>query len=244
MVPLGRLTVIPMAGAGSRFAQAGYQVPKPFIPVRQRTMVEWVIENLREPGDRFLLIMKRADVPFLAATGLPNRDDVAFAFVDGLTGGCPETLLKVRGWLDDPQCAVTIANCDQFVTYDRRQWRWATAAPCVGAVTMTFESQHPRHSYVRCEGDLVVECAEKRAISDRANVGVFHFRDGHMLVSHLDAMMRGGSRHHGESYLALVLNEFIADGIPVKEFPVYEFRGMGTPEELAENFDQIGADHD
>ena len=39
--------VIPMAGRGSRFASAGYTVPKPLIPVGGRPMIEWIIENIR-----------------------------------------------------------------------------------------------------------------------------------------------------------------------------------------------------
>ena len=39
--------VIPMAGRGSRFAQAGFTTPKPLIPVGGRPMIQWVIENIR-----------------------------------------------------------------------------------------------------------------------------------------------------------------------------------------------------
>src|SRR3954471_10466547 len=39
--------IIPMAGRGSRFADAGYTTPKPLIPVGGRAMIEWIIENIR-----------------------------------------------------------------------------------------------------------------------------------------------------------------------------------------------------
>jgi NDP-sugar pyrophosphorylase family protein len=39
--------VIPMAGRGSRFSKAGYELPKPLLPVQGRPMIEVVIENLR-----------------------------------------------------------------------------------------------------------------------------------------------------------------------------------------------------
>ena len=38
--------VIPMAGEGSRFKQAGYAKPKPFIDVLGKPMIVQVIENL------------------------------------------------------------------------------------------------------------------------------------------------------------------------------------------------------
>ena len=38
--------VIPMAGRGSRFADNGYELPKPLIPVHGIPMIELVIKNL------------------------------------------------------------------------------------------------------------------------------------------------------------------------------------------------------
>ena len=38
--------VIPMAGRGSRFSDAGYVDPKPLINVRKKAMIELVAENL------------------------------------------------------------------------------------------------------------------------------------------------------------------------------------------------------
>ena len=38
--------VIPMAGMGKRFADAGYKDPKPFIDVLGKPMIQHVIENL------------------------------------------------------------------------------------------------------------------------------------------------------------------------------------------------------
>lgn len=39
--------VIPMAGAGSRFAQAGYTFPKPLIEVKNKPMIQIIVDNLR-----------------------------------------------------------------------------------------------------------------------------------------------------------------------------------------------------
>ena len=38
--------VVPMAGAGSRFAVAGYAAPKPLIPVHSVPIIKVVIDNL------------------------------------------------------------------------------------------------------------------------------------------------------------------------------------------------------
>ena len=54
--------VIPMAGRGSRFSDAGYVDPKPLINVKNKAMIELVAENLRPKNtivDLFLFVRKK-----------------------------------------------------------------------------------------------------------------------------------------------------------------------------------------
>ncbi len=39
--------VLPIAGRGSRFADAGYSLPKPLIPVHGQPMIAAVVRNIR-----------------------------------------------------------------------------------------------------------------------------------------------------------------------------------------------------
>ena len=39
--------VLPIAGRGSRFAEAGFELPKPLIPVHRKPMIEVVVNNIR-----------------------------------------------------------------------------------------------------------------------------------------------------------------------------------------------------
>lgn len=55
--------VVPMAGAGSRFAVAGYADPKPLIPVHSVPMIKVVIDNLTPACEhRFIFICQAAHV--------------------------------------------------------------------------------------------------------------------------------------------------------------------------------------
>ena len=51
--------VIPMAGSGKRFVEAGYTKPKPFIDVLGESMILRVLNNLNYIGARFILIIRR-----------------------------------------------------------------------------------------------------------------------------------------------------------------------------------------
>ncbi len=44
--------VIPMAGRGSRFADAGYEIPKPLPPIHGVPMIEVVVRNLPRTSRR------------------------------------------------------------------------------------------------------------------------------------------------------------------------------------------------
>ena len=49
--------VIPMAGRGSRFTDAGYEMPKPLIDIYGHSMIEYVIKNMKPDFDhRFIFI--------------------------------------------------------------------------------------------------------------------------------------------------------------------------------------------
>src|SRR3954467_15103872 len=87
--------VIPMAGRGSRFAEAGYELPKPLLPIHGIPMIEAGVRNLvpSEPA-RFVFICQREH---LASHGFeaglrraaPGR---GIAAVHGGTAGAPPTL--------------------------------------------------------------------------------------------------------------------------------------------------------
>ena len=68
-----------MAGRGSRFAEAGYERPKPLIDVAGAPMIARVIDNLRVPGARTLLIARQdlADAePEFGALARRSRADI------------------------------------------------------------------------------------------------------------------------------------------------------------------------
>ncbi|NBT59917.1 HAD family hydrolase, partial [bacterium] len=110
--------VVPMAGLGSRFAEAGYSDPKPFIQVLGKPMIQWVIDNLASKNYRvhFNFIVNRAHLesfdlearldqlaPGCQIISVPNKTEGA---------ACTVLLALERIALDRP---LVIANSDQFV---------------------------------------------------------------------------------------------------------------------------------
>ena len=50
--------VIPMAGAGSRFKIAGYELPKPFIEFDNKMMIEHVLTSFSQMDAHFILVLQ------------------------------------------------------------------------------------------------------------------------------------------------------------------------------------------
>ena len=93
--------VIPMAGLGSRFQQAGYTVPKPLIDVRGRPMYAWAADSLPlEFASRliFILLSSQPEFPQLRADILRRyaKHNPIVLDVPALTAGQAITVLRAK----------------------------------------------------------------------------------------------------------------------------------------------------
>lgn len=85
------------------------------------------------------------------------------------------------------------------------------------AGVVTFESVHPRWSYVRLdEQGFVVETAEKRPISREAISGLYYFRRGKDFVEAAMRSIQKDSSVNGNFYIAPTLNELILQGKKIR----------------------------
>jgi NDP-sugar pyrophosphorylase family protein len=230
--------VIPMAGQGSRFAKAGYTKPKPFIDVAGRTMIETVMENLALEGARYILLARKEhiDAEAEAVARLKARGDVEIITLDGLTEGTACTVLHARELIDNTT-PLLIANCDQVVDFACK----AFVSDCLdrgldGSILCFHDAaRDPKWSFARTDArGLVVEVAEKLAISDLATVGLYLFREGADFVAGAVDMIARNERVNGEFYTCPVYNHLIRKGgrIGVHEIQASAMHGLGIPEDL------------
>jgi len=233
--------VIPMAGRGSRFASAGFSVPKPLIPVGGRPMIEWVIENVRPArAHRFIFLClaehldRYPEVPAELRRLCPGCEIVP---VRAVTEGAACTVLLAREFIES-DAPLMIANSDQIVELPIDEYLAAAEAPDVAGLIMTFWSDHPKWSYCRLRDDgTVSEVVEKQVVSNEATVGIYNFARGHDFVRAADAMIAADLRVNNEFYVAPCYNQLIAQGahiVTMKTGREYAgMHGLGLPEDLA-----------
>lgn len=232
--------VVPMAGRGSRFANAGFTIPKPLIPVGGRPMIQWIIENIRpNRAHQFTFIClaehleKNPEVPAELKRICPNCNIIP---VRAVTEGAACTVLLAREIINSDD-ALMIANSDQIVELDINDYLATGDAQNADGLIMTFWSDHPKWSYCRLRPDNTVsEVVEKQVVSNEATVGIYNFKRGKDFVRAAEQMIAKNLRVNNEFYVAPCYNQLIAEGAKVicaktgKEYA--GMYGLGIPEDL------------
>ncbi len=231
--------LIPMAGAGSRFAQQGYTFPKPLIEVEGKPMIEVVVKNLNIEANYIFLVQKehyeKYNLKYLLNLIAPNSKIVQ---VDGVTEGAACTTLLAKEYLDNDNPLV-IANSDQYIEWNSNECMYAFSADAIDGGILTFEAHHPKWSYAKLgEDGFVDEVAEKRVISDNATVGVYYWKKGSDYIKYAEQMIEKNVRVNNEFYVCPVFNEAIADGKKIRIKKIDKMWGIGTPEDLNYFLDQ------
>jgi HAD superfamily hydrolase (TIGR01509 family) len=225
--------LIPMAGAGSRFAQAGYTFPKPLIEVNGKPMIQVVVENLNIEAHYIFLVQKehyeKYNLKQLLNLIAPGCDIVQ---VDGITDGAARTTLLAKQYIDNNE-PLLMANSDQFVEWNSNETLYGFTADDIDGGIVTFKATHPKWSFARIDDDgFVAEVAEKKPISHNATVGIYYWKKGSDYIKYAEQMIEKNIRTNNEFYVCPVFNEAIEDNKKIKIKPIPRMWGIGTPEDL------------
>jgi HAD superfamily hydrolase (TIGR01509 family) len=225
--------VIPMAGYGSRFHQAGFTFPKPLIEVNGKPMIQTVVENLNVDARYHYIVQKehynKYHLKYLLNLITPNCEIIQ---VDGVTEGAACTVLLAENLLntDNP---LLIANSDQFLQWNSSEVLHGFQSEGIDGGIVTFTNTHPKWSFVRIDDNgFVSEVAEKKVISNMATVGIYYWKHGSDFVKYAKEMIENNIRTNNEFYIAPVFNEAIKDGKKIRATSVASMWGLGTPEDL------------
>ena len=227
--------LIPLAGAGSRFSKAGYKDPKPLINVAGKPMIQRVIENIGLIENEHIFIVQKAHMkkyPKMKEYLLSCIKNSVLVEIDSLTEGAACTTLLAKEHIDNDQ-PLFIANADQWVDWDPKHFQ--NYCKGLDGCIPYFLSDSPKHSYSRVDYSTgnITQVAEKQVISNFATVGMYYWAKGSEYVSCAEEMIKRNIRFNNEFYICPVYNILInSRGGVVKPYPIYEMRGMGTPEEL------------
>jgi len=229
----GLNVLIPMAGLGSRFKDAGYVFPKPLVEVDGKPMIQAVVESLRVNAKYTYIVQKehydKYNLSYLLNLITPECNIIQ---VEGITEGAAVTSLLAKEYINN-NSPLIMANSDQIVEWNSRQFIYDLMTNNADGGIATFKSTHPKWSYAKVDDNgLVTEVAEKKPISNIATVGIYYWKHGSDFVKYAEQMIHKNIRTNGEFYVCPVFNEAIADNKRIFTSDIKKMWGIGTPDDL------------
>lgn len=239
--------IIPMAGIGSRFTEAGYLLPKALIPVSGKPMITRVIEAL-PPAEKSIFIVRQEHIDQYGMDALIEQSlpKAIIIPVEKTTEGQACTAMLAMPHLE-PDDDMFIAACDNSFVYDEVAYKKLKADPTVDAIIWTFTHnklliQKPTAwGWVKLADDhlTIDDMSVKVPVSndpfnDHAVVATFYFKRADSFQAAYDLMVKENFR---------INNEFYVDSMPIFYnklgersvlFDVDLYVGWGKPQDLYE----------
>ena len=229
--------VIPMAGTGNRFKMAGFRLPKPFLNVNGKMMIERVLQGLHCPCAHYTLILQRKDfeqyVPRIQR--LENLYRVAFICVEQMTQGACCTALAAHDIINN-SIPVVFADSDNiFHGRTFQNFVQDCLARDLDGSLITFPSRKSYYSYVELDSHgFVTATHEKEPISTRAIAGAYMFARGCDFVTCAIDTLIYGKLSHNEYYMSNVYNVAVNRNFKIGVYDIseHDWSCVGTPELL------------
>jgi len=240
--------VVPMAGLGQRFANEGYSVTKPLIPVSGKPMVAQATHDL--PVAIYYVFVLRSDMPGHQEISGELKRIYAHAVIKTISGvtegqACTaliglEALEHVNGSAPGP---ITFGACDNGALYDAKAFQQLLDNPEVDVIVWGVRghanaARNPKmFGWIDADEKnkirkISVKTPLEAPVTDPIVLGTFTFRrakDFHRVVEHLIA--RDG-RINGEFYIDSCINDALDLGLRCHLFEVGSFLSWGTPNDL------------
>jgi dTDP-glucose pyrophosphorylase len=231
--------VVPMAGAGSRFIDAGFNDPKPLICINKTPMIKVVIDNLKpNQPHQFIFICQKKHIELyglnskLSSWALNSK----LIEIDGMTEGAACTVLAAKQIINN-NIPLMIANSDQFIDLPIDVYLQRIEELNLDGLIMTMTANDPKWSYVKLDNlGFVTNVVEKKVISSEATVGIYNFKRGSDFVIAAEKMIINNERSNNEFYVAPVYNNLISKPSKIGIFNIGKegdgMHGLGTPRDL------------
>ena len=227
--------VIPMAGAGSRFSIAGYNVPKPFIEFENKMMIEHVLASFSGIDANFILVLQEK---FLTEQEnqlniLKSKYTLDFVTVPKLTMGAAITALAAHKKIN-PKYDIIFADSDNiFKKNDIVNFISEVRSQNLAGALLTINSDKECYSYAKVDKNgLLIETKEKEVISNHAITGVYYFKNLDDFKDATIDLVVESDLSKGEFYMSNVFNHLKKFNNKIGVFDIEKFDCVGTPDQL------------
>lgn len=237
------ITLIPLAGHGSRFAKAGYQDPKPLIVTSGKPMIIQAANSLPNSKQHIFVTLKEhlKNYP-LEKTLKDEFPQAEIIAISKVTGG--QAITCSLGLKDaDVNASLLIAATDNGMIYDKEKYQKLIESENVDAIIFTFRhhvssKNNPQmYGWVNIDGnDNALGVSVKVPVSDNpyndhAIVGTFYFKKVTYFNQAIQKLLDKDIKVNGEYYVDSLMGELIGLGLNVKIFEIEDYICWGTPDD-------------
>ena len=234
------ITIIPLAGRGSRFVKEGYITPKPLIEVSGKPMIIQAARSLPNTEKQIFVTLQEHLESFPLEKILKSEfNNSQIVPINEVTEGQAVTCsLGLKD--EDNEASLLIAATDNGMIYNPTEYQKLVDDMSVDAIIFTFRHHvsskvNPQmYGWVKTDGDNAIGVSVKAPISndpynDHAIVGTFYFRKVDFFKQALNSLLSKEVRVNGEYYVDSLMGELIELGLKVKVLEVEDYICWGTP---------------
>ena len=237
------ITLIPLAGRGSRFALAGYKDPKPLLEISGKPMIIQAANSLPDSQKHIFVTLQVQMENFPLEVVLKNEfQNSKIVSINEVTEGQAITCsLGLEGL--DPDSSLLIAATDNGMIYEKEKYQKLIEDKEVSAIIFTFRKHISSKNNPQMYGWVKTDDNEnakgvsvKIPISDdpyndHAIVGTFYFKKVAYFNIALQNLLKKDVKVNGEFYVDSLMGELVDLGLNVKVFEVEHFICWGTPDD-------------
>ena len=236
--------LIPMAGLGNRFAEVGYELPKPLILVIGKPMIVRVIEMMPE-ADKWVFVLRREQVEKYQVNKVIKKllPNCHFIIIDYDTEGQLSTCLLAKKYIDNEE-ELFIGACDHGFIFNQKKFdvlkEKCDVIPWVFTKQKTLKDSPSSWGWVKIDGnDNVLGCSVKVPISndpfdDHAITGAFYFKTGKIFLDIASYIIKDNTRIKNEFYVDTVIDYAPKLNYKTKIFEVNKYISWGNPSDYEE----------
>ena len=230
--------VIPMAGLGSRFRDAGFEKPKMLIDINGVPMIEKVLSSLDVEGRYIFIIRKEEYSDDLCLILKSAKPDCIIKEIEYTTSGPASTVYLAEEYINNSS-ELIVANCDQIMWWNGRLFlNYCKYNTELDGVLVTYNNNTSKNSYAKIDKTGSVVCVrEKEVISNISLNGIHYWKRGDFFVDSYLAMVElEDMAENGEYYVGPTYNYMIKAGktVGIYHIPEIQHHAVGTPEDLRE----------
>lgn len=231
--------IIPCAGSGQRFIDAGFGEYKPLINSLGKPMIWHVIDSFPDITNVWIITDEKHKIPL--SESLKKNNNINFISIDTHKNGPAWSVLKAEGQLPKNE------SC--FIAYNDVTWKWNFVEVLnfiklkhADGVVFTQTGFHPHlfknnfSAFCKINNTRLIELKEKGSFTDDwmnepLSTGVYYYSDTNLMLENTKFLIEKNNRTAGEFFPSEIYNLMLEQGLSVFTYETTDFIHLGVPDQ-------------